>query len=141
MELETGYYRIKSLTQKIIGRALHESSDSSPKPILSKTDDKNAVWLVEKLENGRYRLSTKGAPTGVDPHNLNAVVALLDDQEDAVEWDLIRFLSPPNVLKYHIKHPLENRMWTAKYTEATQVILRPFDRHPETLLIFEPVKA
>ncbi|GAA1393202.1 hypothetical protein GCM10009639_25990 [Kitasatospora putterlickiae] len=88
MSLDSGLYTIRN-GEDLVGRALYETLDLSPKAVFNKTDDPDALWVVEVLPNGRYKLYAKGAPTAVE-NNMPAgpVVALLIQQQDAEEWEL-----------------------------------------------------
>ncbi|MER6361985.1 I66 family serine proteinase inhibitor [Kitasatospora sp. NPDC001527] len=88
MSLESGLYTIHN-GEDPVGRALHETRDLSPKAVFNRTDDPEAVWVVEALPNGRYKLYAKGAPTAVENSApAGPVVALLIQQADAEEWEL-----------------------------------------------------
>lgn len=89
MSLDSGYYRIFN-GDELVGRVLHETMDLTPKRVFNRTDDKDAVWIVEALRNGRHRLHAKGAPTAVGNNKpAGPLVALLIGQGDAAEWRLV----------------------------------------------------
>ncbi|MER7703743.1 I66 family serine proteinase inhibitor [Kitasatospora sp. NPDC097605] len=88
MSLDSGLYTIHN-GEDPVGRALYETLDLSPKAVFNKTDDPDAVWVVEALPNGRHKLYAKGAPTAVEDNApAGPVVALLIHQQDAEEWEL-----------------------------------------------------
>ncbi|MFD8750958.1 I66 family serine proteinase inhibitor [Kitasatospora sp. NPDC059577] len=86
--LDSGLHLIHAGTA-LVGRALHETEDLSPKVLRVDTDDRDAIWIVEALPDGRYNLYSKGAPAGIEDNGTaGPVVTFLVDQADAVTWEL-----------------------------------------------------
>ncbi|PFH46825.1 hypothetical protein AMATHDRAFT_88089 [Amanita thiersii Skay4041] len=64
--------------------------DLSPKPVYNKTTDKDAEWTIEALPNGRFKMYSKGDPTGIRGNGMmGQLVAFLIHKENAVEWSIV----------------------------------------------------
>ncbi|PFH46837.1 hypothetical protein AMATHDRAFT_50745 [Amanita thiersii Skay4041] len=86
MALPTGYYTIHNL-DKLVGRDLHEDHSLNPKHIWNDTTDKKAVFFIQKHESGSYKISSKGAPTGVSEDG-RFVVAFFHPRDTVIYWDI-----------------------------------------------------
>ncbi|MFE6052269.1 I66 family serine proteinase inhibitor [Kitasatospora sp. NPDC056446] len=107
--LDSGLHVITAGTA-LVGRALLETKDLSPKAVFHGTEDQDAIWIVEALPNGRYNLYSKGAPAGVEDRKpAGPVVTFLIDQADAVEWELAPVADTPKA--YRIISP-QGAAWT-----------------------------
>jgi len=67
------------------GRNMIEDKSGFPKRVFCPTDAPNEpeLWNIQRLPNGRYKLSARGAPVGTID---NLLFAFLTDQEKADEW-------------------------------------------------------
>jgi len=87
-QLELEYY-IRN-REMFAGRNVRENRSLLPKEVTCPTDHPNdpQSWKIEQLPNGRFRLSARGAPTGIDSDIDNRLLfAFLDrDASEAEEW-------------------------------------------------------
>ncbi|KDQ15369.1 hypothetical protein BOTBODRAFT_173862 [Botryobasidium botryosum FD-172 SS1] len=86
MPLESGEYIIEYLKfDQYIGRKFAEDKSLNPKQIVSIPPGVQAPkWQVEKIGDGKYKLSIGGAPTGVE--NREVYAFLMPDGNPVEEW-------------------------------------------------------
>ncbi|KAJ3756393.1 serine protease inhibitor [Lentinula raphanica] len=85
MSLETGRYIIHN-GDKVVSRKRAEDRSLNPKRIfLLDPSAEETTWIIEKVDDGKYFLNNRGAPTThIDDH----VFAILIHQEDATKWNI-----------------------------------------------------
>lgn len=87
MSLNSGRFSIFN-QGSLASRNRYKDHSLNPKGIFCPADGgKPGEWEFEKLENGRYILKCRGAPTGVEG---DRVVAFLNNEDQVVEWNIIR---------------------------------------------------
>jgi hypothetical protein len=130
--LSTAQYYIRN-DNLFAGRNIREDKSLLPKRVFCPTDnDRPDPWEIRALPNGRYRLSTRGAPTGAKDRLLFAF--LLEDQ-GAEEWVITR----RNGGLYTIESADRNAGWVAQ-VDATdpQIAVRPLIVGPSDPPFFPP---
>jgi len=80
--LSSGQYYIRC-EDVFAGRNLAEDFSLLPKRVLCPTDTKPDLWEIERLHNGRYKLSVRKDPVGTID---NLLFAFLMEKEKADEW-------------------------------------------------------
>jgi len=136
-KLSTAQYYIRN-DNLFAGRNIREDKSLLPKRVFCPTDnDDPDLWEIQALPNGRYRLSTRGAPTGAKGGLLFAF--LLEDQ-GAEEWVITkRIFGGSNRSVYTIESANRNAGWVAQ-VDATnpQIAVRPLIVGPSDPPFFPP---
>jgi len=102
-----------------VGRDLREDFSLNPKRVSTVVQSSgDSTWEVQRLSNGKYTLSTRGAPTAVINDKL---YALLIGQERAEEW-VISSSDIENA--YRIQTSDKSKEWYASSEPYTQVAIR-----------------
>lgn len=88
MSLSSGCFTILNFEDSNTTRNRREDKSNGPKGVFSPADSNEpGDWDIEKLDNGRYILRCRRAPTGVKNHLL---YAFLDEHNKPEEWVITR---------------------------------------------------
>lgn len=88
MSLESGHFTIFN-EGSIASRSRNEDHSLNPKSIFCPAEADPDEWEFKKLDNGRFILNCRGAPTGVEDDKVVAYVNK-EDQKKVEEWTIIR---------------------------------------------------
>ncbi|KAF9445184.1 hypothetical protein P691DRAFT_777752 [Macrolepiota fuliginosa MF-IS2] len=126
----SGPYEIANCNGDIIGRLLTETHDLAPKPVCAGTTDPHPIWDIRRLENGRYILSNRGAPTA----NIDDwLFALLQHQEKRTEWEILVVSEE----LFHIRDSATGKVWTVPPGERPVQIALEFPQEGDTQQLFK----
>ncbi|MFD3997386.1 I66 family serine proteinase inhibitor [Streptomyces sp. NPDC058583] len=148
--MESGFYKIYH-GGNLVGRRLNETPDLKPKAICNKTEDPDAVWVVEALSNGRYNLYAKGTPVSV-PGEIDKrypdmdlrcgnVEALIIERVDVMEWKLAPVNGKDDT--YLITTGLGYEWMVPEPGKECEIMVMPLSggETADTLFTFKPVPS
>lgn len=106
MSLSSGRFTILGFGGSNTTRNHREDRSNGPKGVFSPADtNEPGDWEVEKLDNGRYILRCRKAPTGVKN---NLLYAFLDEHNKPEEWVITR--RQPTGLYSYVGSPPDSKV-------------------------------